>query len=134
MDVSRIIESLNDAQREAVCAETEPLLVLAKQCPYVVQIRRRVGSLDAQIESTRVGRRRLERLAEDGEALLAGQVVWLAGDPAHADTVALLRERLLRWMLDTGDVLPPVRDPRGWRPCGDRWRRGPGSRPRRRCR
>jgi DNA helicase-2/ATP-dependent DNA helicase PcrA len=29
MDVSRIIDSLNDAQREAVCASTEPLLVLA---------------------------------------------------------------------------------------------------------
>ena len=29
MDVSRIIESLNDAQREAVCAAPEPLLVLA---------------------------------------------------------------------------------------------------------
>ncbi|MCK5382425.1 MAG: UvrD-helicase domain-containing protein, partial [Gammaproteobacteria bacterium] len=29
MDVSRIIGSLNDAQREAVCAPTDPLLVLA---------------------------------------------------------------------------------------------------------
>ncbi|MGB5261048.1 MAG: DNA helicase II [Gammaproteobacteria bacterium] len=29
MDVSRIIESLNDAQREAVCASADPLLVLA---------------------------------------------------------------------------------------------------------
>ena len=29
MDVSRIIESLNDAQREAVCAPQDPLLVLA---------------------------------------------------------------------------------------------------------
>ncbi|MGB5179980.1 MAG: UvrD-helicase domain-containing protein, partial [Gammaproteobacteria bacterium] len=29
MDVSRIIESLNDAQRQAVCAPTDPLLVLA---------------------------------------------------------------------------------------------------------
>jgi len=29
MDVSRIIESLNDAQREAVCAAADPLLVLA---------------------------------------------------------------------------------------------------------
>ncbi|MDH3561216.1 MAG: UvrD-helicase domain-containing protein, partial [Gammaproteobacteria bacterium] len=29
MDVSRIIESLNDAQREAVCAPPDPLLVLA---------------------------------------------------------------------------------------------------------
>jgi DNA helicase-2/ATP-dependent DNA helicase PcrA len=29
MDVSRIIESLNDAQRDAVCASSDPLLVLA---------------------------------------------------------------------------------------------------------
>ena len=29
MDVSPIIESLNDAQREAVCASADPLLVLA---------------------------------------------------------------------------------------------------------
>lgn len=38
----------------------------------------------------------------------------LADDPAHADTVNRLRERLLRWMLDTSDTLPPERDPRGW--------------------
>ena len=29
MDVSPIIDSLNDAQREAVCASADPLLVLA---------------------------------------------------------------------------------------------------------
>jgi arylsulfatase A-like enzyme len=38
----------------------------------------------------------------------------LAGDPAHRETVNALRERLLRWMLDTGDVMPLERDPRGW--------------------
>ena len=42
------------------------------------------------------------------------EIVNLADDPQYASVVAELRERLLRWMLDTGDVLPPHRDPRGW--------------------
>jgi chromosome partition protein MukB len=46
------------------------------------ELRAEADALDAEIESTRTERRRLERLAEDGEALLVGQVVWLAGDPA----------------------------------------------------
>ena len=44
------------------------------------------------------------------------EIANLAADPQHAGVVSELRERLLRWMLDTGDVLPPVRDPRGWEP------------------
>ena len=44
------------------------------------------------------------------------EIVNLADEPQYADVVAQLRERLLRWMLDTSDVLPPVRDPRGWKP------------------
>ena len=44
------------------------------------------------------------------------EITNLAANPQHASVVAELRERLLRWMLDTGDVLPPVRDPRGWVP------------------
>lgn len=35
-----------------------------------------------ELEEMRVGRRDLERLVADGDALLAGQAVWLAGDPA----------------------------------------------------
>ncbi|HLL21294.1 MAG TPA: chromosome partition protein MukB [Kofleriaceae bacterium] len=35
-----------------------------------------------ELEDVRTRRRALERLVEDGEALLAGQAVWLAGDPA----------------------------------------------------
>ncbi|HUH37778.1 MAG TPA: SbcC/MukB-like Walker B domain-containing protein, partial [Spongiibacteraceae bacterium] len=46
------------------------------------ELRAEADELDVRIESTRVERRRLERLAADGEALLAGQVAWLAGDPA----------------------------------------------------
>jgi arylsulfatase A-like enzyme len=38
-----------------------------------------------------------------------------AGTAHTADIETELQERLLRWMLDTGDVLPPDRDPRGWR-------------------
>jgi len=38
----------------------------------------------------------------------------LAGTAGHEKREAELRERLLKWMLDTGDVLPPTRDPRGW--------------------
>lgn len=36
----------------------------------------------------------------------------VAGDPAHASTVAELRERVLRWLVDTSDVIPLERDPR----------------------
>ncbi|HYC76780.1 MAG TPA: SbcC/MukB-like Walker B domain-containing protein, partial [Planctomycetota bacterium] len=40
------------------------------------------------LQGVRVRRRAAERLAEDGEALLAGIAVWLAGDPAvEAETV-----------------------------------------------
>jgi chromosome partition protein MukB len=35
-----------------------------------------------ELDGMRTKRRSLERLAEDGEALLAGHVVWLAGDPS----------------------------------------------------
>jgi arylsulfatase A-like enzyme len=34
----------------------------------------------------------------------------------HQAIRAELRERMMRWMLDTGDVLPLEQDPRGWRP------------------
>ena len=40
--------------------------------------------LDTQIETLGADRRVFERLAEDGEALLAGQTVWPDGDPAPA--------------------------------------------------
>jgi len=40
----------------------------------------------------------------------------LADDPAHAGVVTEMRERLLGWMLESSDVLPPDRDPRGWKP------------------
>lgn len=43
------------------------------------------------------------------------ELVNLADRPAQASVVAHLRERLLRWMLHTADVLPAQRDPRGWR-------------------
>jgi chromosome partition protein MukB len=36
----------------------------------------------SELEDARVRRRQVERLVSDGEALLAGHAVWLAGDPA----------------------------------------------------
>ena len=38
----------------------------------------------------------------------------VADAPQYARVRDELRERLLRWMVDTGDVLPPNQDPRGW--------------------
>ena len=43
------------------------------------------------------------------------QLVNLAESEGHASVREGLRERLMRWMLDTADVLPMERDPRGWR-------------------
>ena len=61
---------------------TRPRLGRKAREKRAAELRAEADALDAQIESTRTERRRLERLVEDGEALLAGQVVWLAGDPA----------------------------------------------------
>jgi chromosome partition protein MukB len=63
---------------------TRPRLGRKAREKRAAELRAEADALNARIESTRVGRRRLERLAEDGEALLAGQVAWLAGDPAPA--------------------------------------------------
>ena len=39
----------------------------------------------------------------------------LVGHPEYETKRNELRERLLRWFLGTGDILPRVQDPRGWR-------------------
>ena len=70
---------------------TRPRLGRKAREKRAAELRAEADALNAQIESTRAGRRRLERLAEDGEALLAGQVAWLAGDPAPA-LAAILRQ------------------------------------------
>ena len=36
----------------------------------------------------------------------------LAGDGARAAVVAVMRDEVLRWMVETSDVIPPARDPR----------------------
>jgi len=41
-----------------------------------------------------------------------GESANLAEDPAHADTVRACRERVLRWLVETGDVIPWDSDPR----------------------
>jgi chromosome partition protein MukB len=56
------------------------------------ELRAEADALDAQIETAQVERRRFGRLAEDGEALLAGQVAWLAGGPAPE--LAAIRRQL----------------------------------------
>jgi chromosome partition protein MukB len=61
---------------------TRPRLGRKAREKRAAELRAEAGQLDAQIETSRAERRRLERLAEDGEALLAGQAVWLGGDPA----------------------------------------------------
>ena len=71
---------------------TRPRLGRKAREKRAAELRAEADALDAQIESARAGRRRLERLVEDGEALLAGQVVWLAGDPAPE--LAAIRRRL----------------------------------------
>jgi len=61
---------------------TRPRLGRKAREKRAAELRAEADELNARIETARAERRRLERLAEDGEALLAGQVVWLAGDPA----------------------------------------------------
>jgi chromosome partition protein MukB len=46
------------------------------------ELREEAARREEELEGERTRRRALERLAEDGEALLAGHGLWLAGDPA----------------------------------------------------
>jgi len=46
------------------------------------ELRDEAASREKDLEEERAQRRALERLTEDGEALLAGHVLWFAGDPA----------------------------------------------------
>ena len=72
---------------------TRPRLGRKAREKRAVELRAEADALDAQIETSRADRRRLERLAEDGEALLGGQAVWLAGDPAPE--LAAIRRQLV---------------------------------------
>ena len=72
---------------------TRPRLGRKAREKRAAELRAEADALDARIETARAERRRLERLAEDGEALLAGQVVWLGGDPAPE--LAAIRRRLV---------------------------------------
>ena len=46
------------------------------------ELREEAALRETDLEAVRAQRRSLERLSEDGEALLSAQAVWLAGDPA----------------------------------------------------
>lgn len=61
---------------------TRPRLGRKAREKRAAELRAEADALDAQIETLRTERRRFERMAEDGDALLAGQAVWLGGDPA----------------------------------------------------
>ena len=61
---------------------TRPRLGRKAREKRAAEFRAEADALDARLETSRADRRRLERLAEDGEALLAGQAVWMGGDPA----------------------------------------------------
>ena len=61
---------------------TRPRLGRKAREERAAELRAEADELDTKIETTQAERRRLERLAEDGEALLSGQTVWLGGDPA----------------------------------------------------
>ena len=47
------------------------------------QLHREAERVARELDNVRAGRREIERLVADGEALLAGHVVWLADDPAR---------------------------------------------------
>ena len=70
---------------------TRPRLGRKAREKRAAELRTEADKLDPQIETSRVERRRLERLAKDGEILLAGQGVWLGGDPAP-ELAAILRQ------------------------------------------
>ena len=72
---------------------TRPRLGRKAREKRAAELRAGADALDAQIETSRADRRWLERLAEDGEALLAGQAVWLAGD--SAPELAAIRRQLV---------------------------------------
>jgi chromosome partition protein MukB len=55
------------------------------------ELRAEAQTKAVEVENTRVRRGQLQRLVEDGEALLAGHVVWLAGDPT-AELAQIKRE------------------------------------------
>ena len=72
---------------------TRPRLGRKAREKRAAELRAEADALDDQIETSRAERRRLERLGEDGEALLAAQAVWLGGDPAPE--LAAIRRQLV---------------------------------------
>lgn len=70
---------------------TRPRLGRKAREKRATELRADADELGIQIESVRAERRRFGRLGEEGEALLAGQVVWLDGDPTP-ELAAILRQ------------------------------------------
>lgn len=63
------------------------------------ELRQQADTRALELEAARLKRRQIERLVADGEALLAGQAVWLAGNPAPQI------EAIRRTLLDTEALL-----------------------------
>lgn len=72
---------------------TRPRLGRKAREQRAAELRAEADALDERIEPARAERLRLERLAEDGEALLADRAAWLGGDPVPE--LAAIRRQLV---------------------------------------
>jgi chromosome partition protein MukB len=61
---------------------TQPRLGRRAREARAAELHREAARKARDLEDARSGRRHLERLVADGEALLAGHAIWFAGDPA----------------------------------------------------
>jgi len=118
-----------DIHRDAVFAEGGRHLDEYQFSPYIPDDSDYAGMRKLSASDPRVGRRtaivrtetyKYAYCPEDRDELYdlkadPDGVHNVVDDPAYADARKEMRERLLRWMLDTGDVLPLEKDNRQWR-------------------
>lgn len=119
-----------DTHRDAVFSEgghhpdeaEQYHVILPEKSPYqhMYQMRQKNPTMSVRAQMIRTDRWKYVYSPHEKDELYdlesdPSEIVNLAEDPTRVGVVAEMRERLLRWMLDTGDVLPPMRDPRGWK-------------------